>query len=376
MGKFAFPAGHDLPGVAGDTRRPADGLDLGSRRKPAHIPHIRAAGAEGRGGIERRNEVVNRLFSVPGKPPERLFNLGIPDAVDAGNAASGIACFQGGGQTPILLCISRHADLLQVPIQGILDAEVRKKLRRAVDEDTFKIRPRHQRGAPGNVVHPGLKLHGVRHLIRPDHIKDRRVGLHHVRRDPAGIRDGIMDPAVVGHVLPQKLHPDIHEFHRIQRASPVIGVSGGMGRLAPEAIEHLDAGIVCSGFDLVDIARVPAQGGVQLFPQAVPGHESFSRSPLFSRAAEKDHRTGPAAFLQPLLDGAGRGEGAHAKQIVPAAVTVPAGDKGLCLGASGFLAEAREGVKFSQNADHRSAAAEAAAEGRFDPAEFFRHLKA
>ena len=177
-------------------------------------------------------------------------------------------------------------------------------------------------------------------------------------------------------MLPQELHPDVHQLHRIQGAAAVVGVARRVGGLPGEFVQHLDAGIVCSGFDLVDIARVPAQGRVQLFPQTVSGHEGLSGAALFSGAAEKDHGSRSSAFLQPGLDGAGRRERADPQQVVTAAVAVSARRHRGRFRCAGLLAEAGERVKLAQDSDHGPAASEAAAEGRGNIAEILRHREA
>ena len=59
-----------------------------------------------------------------------------------------------------------------------------------------------------------------------------------------------------------------------------------------------------------------------------------------------------------------------------AAVTVGTGDQCLLYGAVCHLAQTRQGVKLTQNTDHRPAAAESPGERRLDPRHIAGHFKA
>ena len=149
-----------------------------------------------------------------------------------------------------------------------------------------------------------------------------------------------------------------------------------MGCHAGEFIQHLDAGIVGTGGDLVGLPRMPAERRVQLLPQALPGHIGLAAAALLAGAAVKHHRAGLAALLQIALHRGSCRQGACAQKIVAAAVAVPAGNQGIRAALPCFLAQAGEGVILGQNADDGLALPEAAAEGGVDVAQLLRHLKA
>ena len=177
-------------------------------------------------------------------------------------------------------------------------------------------------------------------------------------------------------MLAQELYADVHQLHRVKRAAAVVRVARRVRGLAGKLVEHLDAGVVRPGLDLVDVARMPAQRRVERLPQALAGHVGLAAASFLAGAAEEDHRAAPAALFQIALDGCRRGERARSEQIVSAAVSGPAGNERRELRLSRLLAQTGERVVLSQDADHRLAAAVGAAEGRVDPAEPFRHRKA
>ena len=185
-----------------------------------------------------------------------------------------------------------------------------------------------------------------------------------------------MDAGVALHVFPQELHPQIHQLHRVQGAASVLGIPGGMGGDSPETVQHLGAGVVGSGGDLVGIPGMPAQRRVQLPPDPLPGEIGLRRSALLPGTAVKKHGAGKTAALQKTFDAAGRREGRGPQHIVSAAMTGAAGDQGTmrCLPRS--LTQTGEGVKLAQDADDGSPAAVGAREGGGDASQAIRHGEA
>ena len=110
-----------------------------------------------------------------------------------------------------------------------------------------------------------------------------------------------MYAAVLGHMLAQELHADVHQLHRVQRTAPVIRIARRVGGFAVEFIQHLYAGIVRSGRVLVHVRRVPRKCRVQRVPRAIARHIRLARAALFAGAAEIYHRAGLAAQLQILF---------------------------------------------------------------------------
>ena len=162
-------------------------------------------------------------------------------------------------------------------------------------------------------------------MVGPDHVQHAGLGLDHVGAPAAGIGDGVVDPGLVTHVLPQELDAHVHQLHRVQGAAAPVRVSGGMGRHAGEVVLGLDAGVGGAGEHLVGVVRVPGEGRVQTVPQAVPGHEGLGGAALLAGAAVQHHGAGDLGGLQIRLHPQGGGHGAGAQQVVPAAVAAAAG---------------------------------------------------
>ena len=117
-------------------------------------------------------------------------------------------------------------------------------------------------------------------------------------------------------------------------------------------------------------------GCVQLFPQSLPGHKGLAAAAFLAGAAEEYHGAAAAALFQIILHRRCGGQRTGPQQIVTAAVAAASGHQGLRFRTAGPLAQAGEGVVFSQYAYHRAAAAVAAAEGGVYAAKLFSYLKA
>ena len=121
---------------------------------------------------------------------------------------------------------------------------------------------RHEGGAPGNVVHPLQQRLGLADSFRPNHVDQPGVGLHHVGRHPAGIHNGIVNGALGLHMLPEKLNAYVHQLGGVQGGTTVVGIPGGVGSGALEAVDHLEAGGVGACGHLIGVTGVPGEGGV------------------------------------------------------------------------------------------------------------------
>ena len=185
-----------------------------------------------------------------------------------------------------------------------------------------------------------------------------------------------MDARVVGHMLAQKLHADVHELDRVQRAPAQLRRARRVGGDAVEGVLHLDAGIRAAGDDLVAVLRVPGERGVELLPEAVARHESLGCAALFAGAAVERDGAGAAGLLQPDLDADRGGQRACAQQIVPAAVAGAAGRALRVDQLPALLRETGQRVILGQNADVRPPGAKACGKRGGDAAHALLHAEA
>ena len=242
-------------------------MDLCSRALPADVAHIRGAGLEGVPLVQGQQKAVHGVASLG--PP----GLGIRCVVQIILAAharrpvtAGIGPGQAVGKGQLLRRVTGDPQGLEISVEDPLQGVVRDGVRQAVDEFLLHRSLSHQSCALGDLVHPGLQLHGLRHMIGPDHVQYAGPGLDHVGTPAAGIGDGVVDPSLVTHVLPQELDAHVHQLHRVQGAAATVRVSGGMGRHAGEVVLGLDAGVGGAGKHLVGVVRVPGEGRIQTVP--------------------------------------------------------------------------------------------------------------
>ena len=298
-------------------------------------------------------------------------------AAGAGDSlVAGIGRGELFGEVQLLRGVLRHAEGGEVFVHEGLERAVRQAVGRAVDELAGIARFGHECRAVGDLVDTRLQLHGLGHVLRADHIQDRGRVLHDVGAAAAGVEDGIVDARVVGHMLAQKLHADVHELDRVQRAPAQLRRARRVGGDAVEGVLHLDAGVRAAGDDLVAVLRVPGERGVELLPEAVARHESLGCAALFAGAAVERDGAGAAGLLQPGLDADRGGQRARAQQIVPAAV---AGAAGRALGVDqlpALLREAGQRVILGQNADMRPPGAKARGKRGGDAAHALLHAEA
>ena len=177
-------------------------------------------------------------------------------------------------------------------------------------------------------------------------------------------------------MLPQELNAYVHQLRAVQGGTALPGVASGMGSGARKFIDHLQAGGIGAGGDLIGKARVPGEGGIQVLEQAVSGHKGLTGAALFSGAAIEDDRTVELSGGDLLFDGNGGTEAGRTQQIVAAALAAAALAEGLLFGHTGGLGQAGQGVIFRQNADFRAAGAVGSGKGRRNTAEVLFHLEA
>ena len=185
-----------------------------------------------------------------------------------------------------------------------------------------------------------------------------------------------MHAAVVGHMLAQKLHADVHKLNCVERTSPKLRTFRRVSRSAFKFVQHLYRGIIRAGFDLINIRRMPAERSVELFPDLLARHERLAAAALFAGAAEEYDSAAAAAVLKVFFHRESRRKRAHAEQVMAAAVAVSVLNDGVFFARSGFLRKAGERVKFAEDTDIRSAAAKRAAERGVYAAELFAHIEA
>ena len=229
----------------------------------------------------------------------------------------------------------------------------------------------HETGALGDVIDPLQKGLGLPDVPGADHVDEAGAGLDHVGGQSAGVGDGVMDAGLGGHMLSEELDADVHQFRCIQGGPAVPGVAGGMGTEALEPVLHLDAGGIGAHGDLVGVAGVPAEGGIQVPEHAVTGHEGLACAAFLTGAAVEDHGAPELAGGDGFLDGDGGAQRGGAQQMMSAALTAAVGVDRLPLQSAGLLGKAGEGVIFAQDADPGAAGTEDTGEGGGDAAEVF-----
>ena len=212
--------------------------------------------------------------------------------------------------------------------------------------------------------------------MRTYHVQNLRGGLHDVRGVSAGVRDGIVNPCGILHMLTQEFHADVHQLHGVQRAAALLGIACRMRGDAGELVFHLDAGNAGTGSDLVIGERMPRKRGVELLPGVLARHKGFACAAFFAGAAEENDRAGFAGFFEIFLHGKGRGKGTCAQHIVSAAMSAAAGNQLFALRHAALLRKTGEGVKLAQNADDRLPAAESTGKGRRNLAQALFHCEA
>ena len=97
----------------------------------------------------------------------------------------------------------------------------------------------HQRRSLGDLVNPLHKLICLPRLRRPDEIDGLCLVLDHIGGISSGVRDGIVHPRLVYHVLAQEIAADVHKLQGVQGAPSHLGTAGGMGADSVKLIQNL-----------------------------------------------------------------------------------------------------------------------------------------
>jgi hypothetical protein len=111
-----------------------------------------------------------------------------------------------------------------------------------------------------------------------------------------------MDPGTAYHVLAQEVDTDVHEFGRIERASPLFRRRSCVCRPSLEREVKL---IDCKGFahpDAVCVARVPGQDRVNVVEYTGPCHKGFPVSAFLGRTTKQPYCPWQRALFKNLLD--------------------------------------------------------------------------
>ena len=212
------------------------------------------------------------------------------------------------GKLKLLLGIARKLHLREIIVEYLLQCEVRHQIRRAIDEGTLKACLGHQGCTLRDLIHTLPKLDTIPYADGTYHVEHRRMILDDIRRDSAGIRDGIVHAALGLHMLTQVLHAGVHELHRIQRRTAILRIAGGMCGASMEGIHDLNRRVVRTGLYLIDILRMPAERSIEGTPHVVARHEGLRRTALFTRTAEEDHRALVPTRLEVVLHRKRRGQ--------------------------------------------------------------------
>ena len=376
MGHAGLAGGNHLPAVAGDLGRPSGRIELGGGGQPADVAHIRRAGAIGIGRVIGHHKVVDGLISMVGQLNDLLFEHGVGLRAVAGQAIVGVGLAKLGREVPLLLGILRQRGFHQIVVEQLLQDGIGQGIGGAVQLVPGDGGAGHEGRALGNVIDPGQQGLGLADGFRPDHIDELRRGLHHIGGNAPCIGDGIVDRALGLHMLPQELNAYVHQLRAVQGGTALPGVACGVGSGARELIDHLQAGSIGAGGDLIGVAGVPGDGGIQVLEQTVSGHKGLAGAALLAGAAIEDDCAMELSGCDLVFDGNGRTEARRAQQIVAAALAAAALAERLLFGHTGGLGQAGQGVIFRQNADFRAAGAVGSGKGRRNTAEILFHLEA
>ena len=227
---------------------------------PADISHIGRARAKGFPGEKRKQHIIHC-----GTGQERFYPggiIGIFAAAARDMAASIIGCGKLSGKSHFLRGMLGHTHFGKVLVQQSFQHMVGDGLRHAINELPFTGGAGHQGSSGSDIIHPFLQLHRLFYLRGAHHIQYRCFGLHHIGAAAAAIGHGIVDAGLRFHVLPQELHPHIHQCYRIQGTAAPLRVPGRMGGHPVENILHLNAGIAGAGRGLVAVIGVPGQSSI------------------------------------------------------------------------------------------------------------------
>ncbi len=145
----------------------------------------------------------------------------------------------------------------------------------------------HPCGSLRHLEHPLFdhlhRLTGQGAVIVPDGCMIR----NDIRRTSA-IGNHIMHPHIHRDMLPQIVDPHIHQLHRVERAAPLLRITGGVCGLAGEMVFHR----VHPGANAVGCAGIPSgmpcERAVQLPECACPRHKPLAGQNLFGWASVKD----------------------------------------------------------------------------------------
>ena len=121
----------------------------------------------------------------------------------------------------------RRAVMLQCAVHGPFERTVRQIAGAGFIKATLDSGFGHHRRALGDFLDARVDLLRIGHLRSADQVQHFCLSLHHVRRNSAGIGDGVMNARFFNDVFVEEVCAGGHQRHGIQRAtSQMWGVCG------------------------------------------------------------------------------------------------------------------------------------------------------
>ncbi|SPX66712.1 Uncharacterised protein [Leclercia adecarboxylata] len=142
----------------------------------------------------------------------------------------------------LLIAPRRGPVMLKGAIHGGLQGAVRQVAGTGFFKAMFDGGFRHQRCALGNLFDALVDLPGIGHFRGADQIQHFCLSLHDVRRDAAGIGDGVVNAGFFNNMFIQEVGAGGHQGNRVQRAASQMRGVGGMGCGAVKTPRRLDIG--------------------------------------------------------------------------------------------------------------------------------------
>ena len=157
----------------------------------------------------------------------------------------------------------------------------------------------------------GALLTGLRYL---------GVGLHHIGGVSSRIGNGVVDPGLGDHMLPQIVGSHVNQLHCVQCGAPQVGSGGRMGRLSGKGIENAGIG---QRRDRGKGSRVgvPGQTDVALVEATLPHHKGLSCPCFFGRTAVVDDSSFHGVLEQIVLYRHGCLHTASAEEVMSASMS-------------------------------------------------------
>ncbi len=320
-------------------------MDLHGRHHPADVADIGRANQRIALGVDRHQEIGER-------PVGRLHADRI---IDRSDVLVGQGRADPAGEILVGIVEMRRAEILHDPVQRLFQRRVGQDVGDRGDDLHLDLGLGHQRRALRDLVYALDQLVHAGQVAGADRVAHPGMGLHHVRRDAAGIEQRIVHAGIARHVLAHVVDADIHQFHRVERAAAELGGSCGMRGAAGEDEVGAGVGERRRHRHLPEAVRMPGDGDVGVLEGATAHHEGFCRAAFLGGTAVIAHTARHLVGGQPVLHGGCGKQRGGAEQIVAAAMTMAAALHRAMFGDSGLLAEAGQRVIFAEEGDHGTA---------------------